>query len=164
MTNELKRIYEREGKTPRYFDDEVPCELFRGQHPDEYKAQQFLLQPHPGYTRTNQQTGQTVTRLADVKVVERNGEQFVLGCRCTSGEYRGLSTFDKPVSWFKPSWFNFSIAAGTKLPPGLAVTKDGYNRMRNATHYTIAPKDDMPLGLFLQTLKVLADQARFIGK
>jgi hypothetical protein len=29
--------------------------------------------------------------------------------------------------------------------------------MRNATHYTIAPKDDMTLGLFLQTLKVLAD-------
>jgi hypothetical protein len=47
------------------------------------------------------------------------------------------------------------LKANTEIPPGLAVTKDHKN-MHGAYHYTIAPKDDMPLELFLQHLEYLS--------
>ena len=71
------------------------------------------------------------------------------------GEHRGLSVFDKmnprlPFAWFR-------IPAGSKIPPGIALTRDSDDvHGEDAIHYTIAPKDDMPLSLFLQHLKELA--------
>lgn len=54
----------------------------------------------------------------------------------------------------------------TKIPKSLAVTRDEDWRppaktpeeeaLRDPVHYTVAPKDDMPLSLFLQHLKEMA--------
>lgn len=165
MTDELKKIYAKEGKAGRYFDGETPCELFRGQHPDSLKRQEFILEPHRGFVKVNPATGERRERKADVAIVNRDGREVVLGCRVTSGDFRGLSTFDKPVTWFdKPKWYNFSIPKGTKLPDSLAVVRDKFDYNKDATHYTIAPKDDMPLDLFIQSLKVIAEQMTFMGK
>lgn len=165
MSDELKKIYAREGKSGRYFDGKTPCELFRGQHPDGHSRQEFVLEPHRGFVKIDKATGRKRERRADVAIVNRDGRDVVIGCRVTSGDFRGLSTFDKPVTWFdKPRWYNFSIPKGTKLPDSLAVVRDKYDYDKDATHYTIAPKDDMPFELFIQSLKGIAAQMVFIGK
>jgi hypothetical protein len=51
----------------------------------------------------------------------------------------------------------YKLTAGIKIPPGLALTKDA-EKPNEANHYTIAPLNDMPLELFIATLKVLNDQ------
>jgi hypothetical protein len=94
-----------------------------------------------------------------VKIEERNGKLFVLGCRCVKGDYRGISTFDQKCAWLGGAWKHFKISRGTPIPPNLAVTQDSDLRHK-ANHFTIAPKDDMPLDLFLQSLKPLADAAK----
>ena len=165
MSDDLKKIYAKEGKSGHYFDGETPCELFRGQHPDAHKREEFILEPHRGFVKVDKVTGQRRERKADVAIVNRNGTEVVIGCRCNRGDFRGLSTFDKPVTWFdKPRWYNFSIPKGTELPSSLAVVRDKYDYDKDATHYTIAPKDDMPLDLFIQSLKVVASKMTFLGK
>ena len=82
---------------------------------------------------------------------------MVKGCRTVSGDFRGVSVFDRtntrlPFDWFK-------LAKGTKLPDALACTRDGALESASPVHYTIAPKDDMSLSLFLQHLKSLAASA-----
>ena len=63
------------------------------------------------------------------------------------------------VTWFgSKTTKHFKIPADTKIPEGLAVTKD-HKIPQGAFHYTIAPKDDMPLALFLQQLKTMSQRA-----
>ncbi|WLI89162.1 hypothetical protein Q4S45_21095 [Massilia sp. R2A-15] len=63
------------------------------------------------------------------------------------------------VTWFgSKTTKHFKIPAGTQIPPGLAVTKDHQN-VQGAFHYTIAPKGDVPLPLFLQQLKTMNQRA-----
>lgn len=165
MSDALKTIYAREGKSSRYFDGETPCELYRGQHPSEHKKGAYFMAPVDERVEVDPLTKQSVVvRQADVKVVMRDGQRFVLGVRCTKGDFRGLSLFDKPMSWFKPSWYNFKLPRGAKIPENLAIVKDDFNPRRDATHYTIAPKDDMTYELFMQSLKVVASQTIAIGK
>jgi hypothetical protein len=83
----------------------------------------------------------------------------VLGCRCVEGDYRGLSVFDKKVSWLGKGWRNYRLPKDTPVPENLAVTRDHSLPAKGATHYTLAPKDDMPVELFLQSLKVVANCA-----
>ena len=88
-------------------------------------------------------------------ILANAGDYVVQGCRTIHGEHRGLSVFDKmnprlPFTWFR-------IPAGAKIPPGIALTRDSDDEhSEDAIHYTVAPKDDMPLSLFLQHLKELA--------
>lgn len=89
----------------------------------------------------------------------RDGKQWVLGCRCVSGDYRGVSVYDVRVTWLGHGWMNYRIPQGTSVPENLAVTKDHALPSFKATHYTLAPKDDMPLELFIESLKVIAAKA-----
>src|SRR5207248_1342596 len=76
----------------------------------------------------------------------------VKGCRASRGHHRGVSVFDAARTFKGFTWFK--IPVGTEIPAALAVTKDGDVSVGGAPiHYTIAPKDDMPLSLFLQHLK-----------
>ena len=149
MTNELREIYVAAGLSDRFWDTTTPTALWRAQKKTDFDAGEMALQPHPG----------SEIRLSDVKVVDRDNQQFVLGCRCIKGDYRGISTFDMKVTWFgSKTTKHFKIPADTKIPEGLAVTKD-HKIPQGAFHYTIAPKDDMPLALFLQQLKTMSQRA-----
>jgi hypothetical protein len=149
MPDDLKRIYEAEGRAHYYFDDKVPRDLFRRQSRTEAKQGLPILYPHPGFKRANGSE-----RLPDVMVVERDGKQIVKGCRCIHGNYRGISTFDKKdpdlrcVRWYK-------LPQSTAIPEALAITQDS-DWTDRANHFTIAPKDDMPLPLFQVWLNTLS--------
>lgn len=149
MSDDLKNIYLAAGVGERFWDTSTPTALWRAQKKTEFDAGAMSLDPHPG----------NETRLADVRVVDRDNQRIVLGCRCIKGDYRGVSTFDLKVTWYgAKTTKHFKIPADTGIPPGLAVTKD-YQNDHGAFHYTIAPKDDMPLPLFLQHLKTMHQKA-----
>lgn len=90
MSDELKKIYSEAGKADCYWDSATPVQLWRAQKKSEFDQGDMVLKPHPG----------SETRLSDARVVERDNQQIVLGFRCTKGDYRGVSTFDKKVTWF----------------------------------------------------------------
>lgn len=160
MSDMLKDIYSDAGLPGKFFEGATPTTLWRAQSRQDFKKQVFVMQPHPGYVKKDKDTGKVLkTRLADVEIVERHGKQIVKGCRCVKGDYRGISVFDTKVTWLGPNWINYEIPEGTEIPENLAVTKDHYIKAHKATHYTLAPKDDMPLELFLASLKVVADKA-----
>lgn len=69
---------------------------------------------------------------------------------------RGISTFDKPGVPKGKDWIHYKIPAGTLLPTGLAIVQDSYNESFAATHYTIAPAQDMPIANFRLLLKSFA--------
>jgi len=150
MTDDLRRLYEQAGKLKYYFDKKVPRDLFRGQSRKEERAGTPVLYPNPGFTKP---TG--AVRLPDVEIVERDGKKWVKGCRCLHGDYRGVSTFDR----INPSLKGFSwhkLPQGTDIPEALAITQDSDFKDR-ANHFTVAPKDDMPLELFQVWLNTLAE-------
>jgi hypothetical protein len=148
VPDDLKRIYEAEGRAHHYFDDAVPRDLYRGQHQMEAKQGLPILYPHAGYKKKDGSE-----RLPDVMVIERDGKQIVKGCRCTSGNYRGISTFDaKNPNLRGFRWYR--LPRSTPIPEALAITQDSEWTDR-ANHYTVAPKDDMPLPLFQAWLNAL---------
>lgn len=151
MTNTLYKVYEANGLLPYYFDKETPCDLFRGQSPDELKRQMPIIYPNPGFTR---KTGSI--RPPDVAIVERDGKKIVLGCVTVRGLHRGVSTFDRPnpaLRGFK--WYKLPVHS--KIHESLAVTQDDYNES-GGNHFTLAPKNDMPLELFMIALGFMQAQ------
>ncbi len=151
MNNELRKIYERKNLLYRYFDDVVPRDLFRGQQHSEAKLGLPVIYPNPGFTKADGSV-----RPPDVLIVERDGMKFVLGCRTTRGKHRGVSMFDRinpalrRFNWYK-------LSANVKIPEPLAITQED-DAQDIPNHFTIAPKDDMPLELFQVWLNVLCAQ------
>lgn len=162
MSDDLRSIFQKAGKSDAFFEGKLPVDLWRAQSDQDFKKEVFIMQPHPGYVKRNDRGEVIKERLPDVKIVDRDGKMIVLGCRCIKGEYRGISLYDVTITWLGPKWQNYMIPAGTLIPPGLMVTRDHYLRDHQATHYTLGPKDDMPLELFIQTLKVVAQKAVLI--
>ncbi len=151
MTNPLYKVYEAEGLLPYYFDRETPCDLFRGQSPDELKRKMPIIYPNPGFIRKS-----GAVRPPDIAVVERDGKKIVLGCLRVRGLHRGVSTFDRPnlaLRGFR--WYR--LPAKSKIHESLAVTQDDYNP-GGGNHFTLAPKNDMPLELFLVALGAMESQ------
>jgi hypothetical protein len=144
----LKAIYEAAGKAQDYFEAVGPdIFLYRAQTQDDFEKNVFILSPRyegPGPK--------------DVHVVEREGKLWVLGCSAVSGKnHTGVSTFDRPVYPTKNHTKIYKIPKGVKLPENLAITKDKFSSSFKATHYSIAPKNDMELPLFFASLKIVAD-------
>ena len=157
MSDALKTIYSSANLSHRYFDKTTPVDLFRGQKLSEFKEGKGILDPElVGWVRSD-----GVQRLADVLVEEVNGQKIVRGCRSVAGHFRGVSVFDRVPPFSKSSsWKCFQIPSGSKIPEALAVTKDAEARRgTSGIHFTIAPKDDMPLELFLVWLRALAESA-----
>jgi hypothetical protein len=179
MTDELRRVYEHAGALDRYFEGQTPVPLYRGRRAGDTTD---LMQPviigwntqrgprppdvlvlderntSPQYT-----TGDTPAIVTDGKtkaltadIIKHADKYVVKGCRTMRGDHRGVSVFDKKNTrlgnfhWYK-------IPAGTKLPEAIAITRDSSRKeAQEPIHHTVAPKDDMPLSLFLQYLKVIA--------
>jgi hypothetical protein len=148
MSEALRRIYEEKGLLKYYFDKDVPRDLFRGQSKTEAKQGLPILYPNPGFTPKGKPP-----RLPDVEIVEVDEKKIVKGCRTTRGDYRGVSTFDRKnpnlggFAWYK-------LPKATPIPEALAITQDS-DLANKANHFTVAPKDDMPLDLFQVWLNAL---------
>jgi hypothetical protein len=148
MSDQLRELYQAKGKLENYFDDATPVDLWRGQKQALIKQRRGALYPElAGFPRRD-----GTFRIPDIQTFTRDsdGAIMVRGCRCVAGEgdYRGVSTFDVRPDLGK-SFSYFQIPGGTLIPEALAVTKDAFNRRFGGYHYTVAPKDDMPLSLFL---------------
>jgi len=146
----LRDILIARNRLEDYFDGAVPTNLWRafntskkGGHPMD------LLEE--GYYRSDGNF-----RRADVTITPVNGEPWVLVKHYPGG----LSTFDKSKTFKRGSWEYFKIPAGTRLPEGLAVVKDEYNKVYGATHYTLAPARDMKLSEFKLLLKILFNEMK----
>lgn len=151
MTRELtlREVYEKAGLLKYYFDDKVPCDLYRGQSSQEQKKKLPILYPNPGFQRKDR-----TVRLPDVEIIDRDGKKIVKGCRTTRGDFRGISTFDRPnPSLVSFKWFR--LPKDSPIPEALAITQDS-DLKGKANHYTVAPKDDMTLELFQTWLNALA--------
>jgi hypothetical protein len=159
MSDELKDIYAAAGLADRFYEGATPIELWRAQSDRDFKKEVFIMLPHPGYVKKDTHGHVIKERLPDVQIVARDGKQIVRGCRCTQGDYRGISVFDAKVTWLGPKWVNYRIPKETPVPENLAVTRDHSIPRHQATHYTLAPKDDMTLELFVQSLKIIASRA-----
>lgn len=133
----------------RYFDGQVPLNLWRGMNVRKNKAMfEFVEQ---GYILSNGKP-----RPADITIEEKSGINWVL----VKEHPREISTFDKPGIPAGKDWKYFKIPKGTVLPDGLAIVKDEYNNFFGAVHYTIAPAYDMPLEQFKRLLRKLESIVR----
>lgn len=182
FSNALEKVYVGAGKEGRFFDKLTPKPLFRGiKRGDPTDLMQptligFHLKRGPRKPDVLLQDGKGVSPqyengdingaiALDVSgnltrhILANAGDYVVQGCRIIKGEHRGLSLFDKANTRLPFVWFR--IPARSKIPPGIAVTRDSDDEHDEnvAIHYTVAPKDDMPLSLFLQHLKELAINA-----
>ena len=144
MNEVLKDILISTGDIDRYFE-ESPTNLWRAK---KIKDKESLL----GLVEDDKILSNGKVRPADITISLRNDTKWVL-CKPAP---RGISTFDRPDTFKGSSWEYYKIPKGTKLPTGLAIVKDNYNRRVDATHYTIAPAHDMPLSNFKLLLNQLA--------
>jgi hypothetical protein len=150
MSDELRDLYAKAGLLKYYFDKSVPRDLFRGRSRDDIRKDRPIFYPHEGFIRNDGSK-----RLPDVEIIERDGKKFVRGCRCIRGHYRGISVFDRiNEKLLSYKWYVFK--KDTAIPEALAITQDSDRAEIN--HYTIAPKDEMPLDLFAVWLKQLAER------
>jgi hypothetical protein len=181
MSDELKRIYAQEGKLHNFFEVVIPTDLFRGRKgscslpfmlptllgwskPRPRPPDVLLVDSEGGSPQYEGDNGlvsedrETMPKTAEL--VDSASRYTVKGCRSTyPGKHRGVSTFDRVHQGLRGfRWIK--LPTGTPIPPGLAVTRDFDATRANPTstdprHYTIAPKNDMPLSLFLAHLRGL---------
>lgn len=143
----LKDVLIAAGRIDHYFEGQTPVTLWRAKKKDTPNTDIFELVEKPAYRPGG------LPRPADIRIERgKDGRQWV------RVEYfpRGISTFDKARTFKGASWEYYRLEAGTELPIGLALVKDGYNRNYGAIHYTIAPAWDMPLDHFKRLLRTLA--------
>ncbi|MEO5690140.1 MAG: hypothetical protein ABIR54_22505 [Burkholderiaceae bacterium] len=184
MSDELKQVYTSANKSGRFYEGQTPVNLYRGQRADDSfdimqptligwvtsngpRLPDILLNDSKGNSPQyvgGRPGGELVTeskkRPTTGQIVSDASAYTVKGCRTIRGDHRGVSVFDTTNPQLKNfDWYE--IAAGTPIPEALAVTRDADRPIPGrATHYTIAPKDDMPLSLFLQHLKGMAAKAK----
>lgn len=143
----LKDVMIEAGALDRYFEGKVPVDLWRAynvannQSPFDFVQAPFVLsngRPRP----------------ADITIDEVNGLKWVY----VRERPRGLSLFDKEGLPPGKDWRYLRIPQGTQLPEGLTLIRDERNERWGATHYTLAPAQDMLLSRFLELLARLAHE------
>ncbi len=93
-----------------------------------------------------------VTQVHDLKIYKKNNTDWV---DSASG---GISLFNKPNMRFGNKWWR--LPKGTKIPSIFRVSRDkGINKVTGQIHYTIRPMHDMPLGTFIEYLKIFSKSA-----
>jgi Tse2 ADP-ribosyltransferase toxins len=144
MTTVLKDILIEAHMLDRYFEGQVPVDLWRAYNIVKGTSP-FEFVEHPTVLSNGR------VRPADITIGEVNSRKWVF----VKDRPRGLSTFDKPGLPPGKDWRYLKIPAGTQLPDGLAIVRDERNERWEATHYTIAPAYDMPLAQFKALLERL---------
>lgn len=188
MPDELKRVYEKAGALDRFYEGHTPIDLYRGRpkgtedimqptvlgfyrratidgQPPRPRNPDVLLQDQAGTSPQFKDAKREALVVDDKKgtitaAILRDADKYMVkGCRTMSGDFRGVSVFDRTNPRLSFDWFK--IGKGTELDKALACTRDGPLPLESAeaVHYTIAPKDDMALSLFLQYLKAIANVA-----
>ena len=182
MTGKLEEVYRAAGALDRYFDKTTPVDLFRGQRDGDHSE---LMQPSligwyaklkarspdvlvkdaggntPQYTSPDfsELVVEGKDKLLTAEILKNADQYIVKGCLTMRGDHRGISVFDKKnlvLRGFK--WHK--MPKGSEIPAPLAITRDFEAAVSaKPIHYTIAPKNDMPLSLFLQYLRMMAAQA-----
>jgi hypothetical protein len=102
-------------------------------------------------------------KTAAASMVVDGANLIVKGCRNSRGDHRGLSLNNK-VDLEQKHYVWFEIIKNTNIPAGLAVIRDAAPGGDGYAHYTVAPKDDMPLSLFLANLGSLLPAGAKIHK
>ena len=120
--------------------------LFRGSNPNNNDS--ILYPILKSFLMSNGRV-----REEDIKTYKKGGELWV---DCKSG---GISLFDKKGAPVK-SWEYYILSIGSKLPKGLVITKDEFNKRFKSYHYTIRPHWDMPVAKYCMLLDELAKQLK----
>jgi Tse2-like ADP-ribosyltransferase toxin len=174
MSEVMKEAYRAAGELQYFFDVSVPVDLWRGLKRKDLEtrvkalrdqgrevpatlAREVAIEPITVGFWIVTSTGRR-WRAPDVEVFTRNGQPWIKGCRTTrqGGQHWGISLWDRqPDFAARGGWQNFRVPKGTPIPAALAVTQDDDHGNR-ANHYSIAPKDDMPLGLYVEWLKEMS--------
>ena len=175
MSEELKNIYARAHRSADFFDASVPIDLYRRRKigdktpimqptiigfgkaedprlPDIYLEDESGKSPQFNNGDMVREPG---SKPVTQQIVADAAKYVVRGCRTVKGDYRGVSVFDEIVQSASIGAEWFFIPEGTEIPAGLAITRDGIKKPGRPLHYTVAPKDNMPFGLFLAHLKGL---------
>jgi hypothetical protein len=190
FTDDLKKIYAQEGKLHNFFDSLTPTDLYRGRKTGltmpflqptmigwptqtDWRPPDVLAQDDQGkspqYADGNpakEPLTEDRQKMPLTSSIIANADKYIVkGCRTSraNDRHRGVSTFDQMNPRLK-SHVWMKLPADTEIPPGLAVTRDEKPGAPSGTpvHHTIAPKDDMPLALFLQYLKVLEAKSKLL--
>lgn len=138
-------LYLSKAKLGELFDSSYPLEvnLWRGQKPSD--AGQPILYPIlKSFLLSNGKT-----RDPDIATYSKNGELWI------DSRSGGVSLFDK-FNVPNKKWLYYRLSSGTKIPPGLYIVKDNFNRFHEAFHYSVKASWDMPLKKFLMLLDELA--------
>jgi hypothetical protein len=93
-------------------------------------------------------------RKPDIDTYMKNGALWV---NCKSGGVSLFDVFGVPVQ----KWDYYRLPAGVKIPHGLVITKDSFNKIHGATHYSIRPNWDMPVSKFCMLLDELTKELIF---
>ncbi|WP_444997508.1 Tse2 family ADP-ribosyltransferase toxin [Aliikangiella sp. IMCC44359] len=141
----LKDILIDAGEIDKYFDKQVPVNLWRAKN---LKSKDPIF----GMVERKVVRNNGKVRPADITIYQKGGISWV----SVQDRPRGISTFDKPNVFSRGKWDYYKIPAGTDIPNGLAIVEDGMNIALGAKHYTIAPAFDMPLEQFKNLLNILA--------
>jgi hypothetical protein len=143
--DKLKTVYADLKRSSDFYEGTGPdVLLYRAQTGDDFLGKKLFLEARVG---------------VDIKVIKVDGQDVVCGCLTEKGnKHWGVSTFDGHVRPTVDHTAMYEIPKNVKLHEGLVITKDKYQPKWKATHYTIAPKNDMTVGLFEQCLKEVAAQ------
>lgn len=143
MTEILKDVLIETGEIDRFYGDTVPVNLWRARNLQKTGIALFSL------------VEEAVIRPGGVRPADVTIESGIVKIR---NQPRGASLFDKPNVFKRGEWEYYKLPKGTKLPPGLVIVKDHFNKALGATHYTIAPEHDMSIAIFRSLLDKLAEQ------
>ena len=149
MSNKKKSmdedLYLEKRKLGELFDSSYDLEinLWRGQKPEE-TGQPILYPILKSFLLSNGKT-----RDPDIETYRKNGELWI------DSKSGGISLFDR-LGVPNKKWLYYRLGVGMKIPHGLYIVKDSFNRHHNSFHYSIKAGWDMPLTKFLILLDKLA--------
>lgn len=137
-------------------------DLTQGRHPDVLvtNAKTGNSPQYDGGTTAGQLNEEHRKNMEITTEMVKNADDYMVrGCRTMNAadHYRGLSLFNGANQRLPFDWF--VIEKDTKIPEGLAVTRDADTSKQGIVHYTVAPKDDMTLALYLVQLQALGKDA-----